>query len=237
MRLGFISDAHGNLVGFQRGLRLLEQLSVDKIFFLGDAIGYFPGLRVIDCLRKRAIPSLMGNHEAMLLGMEQKQQDRSLSQSASHPAYLTQKLHHQLSDEQRDFMASLRPLKRLNYAQNELLLVHASPSDPLHGYLYPNSELGDLGLDSSTNVVVMGHSHIPFVRWKNNVLYINAGSCGMPRGSETQACVALFDCETQTPELHRYEIKDTFSTLCWDQDGNSLVDKLVLDYVNRLRQM
>ena len=41
-KLGFISDAHGNLPGFEAGLRQLEREKVDQVIFLGDAVGYIP---------------------------------------------------------------------------------------------------------------------------------------------------------------------------------------------------
>ena len=43
MKAGIISDAHGNLAALQLSLNfLLKCQQVDCIYYLGDAIGYFP---------------------------------------------------------------------------------------------------------------------------------------------------------------------------------------------------
>jgi hypothetical protein len=42
MKIGYISDAHGNVGAFEQGLKVLEAFCCEQIFFLGDAIGYIP---------------------------------------------------------------------------------------------------------------------------------------------------------------------------------------------------
>jgi len=39
--IGLVSDAHGNVFGLQRCLKLLEESAAERLFFLGDALGYF----------------------------------------------------------------------------------------------------------------------------------------------------------------------------------------------------
>ena len=56
MRLGILSDAHGNVEAFQRGLELLAEARADMIYFLGDAVGYIPDGRVVSLLRESVYP-------------------------------------------------------------------------------------------------------------------------------------------------------------------------------------
>ena len=67
MRVGFLSDAHGNVEAFELGLGVLRRFAVDAIYFLGDAVGYLPGPSVVEAVLAEGIPSIRGNHEAMLL--------------------------------------------------------------------------------------------------------------------------------------------------------------------------
>ena len=43
------------------------------------------------------------------------------------------------------------------------LFVHGSPTDPLTGYIYPDSDLSEFS-EIDADVVFMGHTHHPFVR-------------------------------------------------------------------------
>src|SRR4029079_3997137 len=67
MSVGFLSDAHGNVEAFELGHRVLRRFGADTIYFLGDAVGYLPGPSVVEAVLAEGIPSIRGNHEAMLL--------------------------------------------------------------------------------------------------------------------------------------------------------------------------
>src|SRR5438128_11252350 len=69
MKIGFLSDAHGNPVMLAACLQELRRLETSSIYFLGDAVGYFPGdAEVFRILRSEAVQCQKGNHDAMLLG-------------------------------------------------------------------------------------------------------------------------------------------------------------------------
>src|SRR5256885_15012786 len=68
MRLGIISDMHGNAVALQAALKDLEQESPDSIVCLGDAIQGGPQpAEIVSILRERNIPTVMGNSDDWLL--------------------------------------------------------------------------------------------------------------------------------------------------------------------------
>lgn len=43
----------------------------------------------------------------------------------------------------------------------------------------------------NANIVVFGHTHMPLVKYKDNVLYINPGSLSLPRGVDYRSWVIL----------------------------------------------
>ena len=59
MRLGIISDMHGNAVALQAALKDLEQASPDSIVCLGDAIQGGPQpAEIVSILQERNIPTV-----------------------------------------------------------------------------------------------------------------------------------------------------------------------------------
>src|SRR5438046_10714815 len=62
MRIGLVSDIHGNLLALQA---VLEDMGpVDALWCLGDVVGYGPWPNeVIAILRERAASCIAGNHD------------------------------------------------------------------------------------------------------------------------------------------------------------------------------
>ena len=67
MKLGFIADIHGHVEALWIALNVLAEHRVDSICFLGDAVGYLPGLGAVSIVQQTCAVCLRGNHEAMLL--------------------------------------------------------------------------------------------------------------------------------------------------------------------------
>ncbi len=69
MRYLIFSDVHANIFGLQKLLEQREALKADAVFSLGDVVGYnsFPH-ECLQLMKEHNIPSLTGNHEAMVLG-------------------------------------------------------------------------------------------------------------------------------------------------------------------------
>jgi putative phosphoesterase len=198
--IGLIADAHGNAPAFERGISLLKHSGAEQIYFLGDAIGYIPSVAVIDALNALGnyVHCIRGNHEVMLLD-EQISPERDA-------VYLISRVRQKLRTEH------LRLIKKWPESRNEVidslkvLFVHGSPSDPTHGYVYPNTELSSF--QPNAKWVFMAHTHYPFIRTHDGVHYVNVGSCGLPRDDGQYGSVAIFD--TSVPNIHvlRYPIHD-----------------------------
>ena len=85
------------------------------------------------------------------------------------------------------------------------LFVHGSPTDPLTGYIYPDSDLSEFS-EIGADVVFMGHTHHPFVRQFNRKLFVNVGSCGLPRGQDLRGSVCIFDVAERRAQIIRFDI-------------------------------
>ena len=69
MKIGVLSDAHGNIFGLNECLDVLKLNKVDKYIYLGYAVGYMTKVHeVISTLINVKAICVRGNHEEMLLG-------------------------------------------------------------------------------------------------------------------------------------------------------------------------
>jgi predicted phosphodiesterase len=199
MRIGILSDIHGNMLALKHCLDRLEALVVDRITCLGDVFGYFPdGVQCFDLLQENHTDILMGNHEAFLLGIS------SCSEANAKVFGLSRDLN-SLSKEHRQLLCCLRPTKRVTLDGQTLLLVHGSPWDPLNGYVFPDT-FGPLPFFEDIEAVFMGHTHRAH-QWKSNgKRAINVGSCGLPRDNGKYSAFCIYDTATREAELYRSEM-------------------------------
>lgn len=107
---------------------------------MGDIVGYYPdGKGCYDLLKNRNIRCLLGNHEGMMLGLE----DFSDSKEKVYKIREQAKLFCQ--NELEDIRSRL-PFYEIYLDSLKMLFVHGSPWNPLSVYVYPESTIA--GLDS-----------------------------------------------------------------------------------------
>lgn len=64
MKIGLISDIHGNYEALKAVLAELDRMNVSEIYCIGDVVGYYSQVNeCCDELRLRQIPCVMGNHD------------------------------------------------------------------------------------------------------------------------------------------------------------------------------
>jgi predicted phosphodiesterase len=197
MLMGFLSDAHGNLEAFVAGLEVLAAAGASEIHFLGDAVGYLPGDAVVTELRRRNISSILGNHDAAVMGGPRPaglERVLRLSETAA-----------SLSPANRAFLSGLPQRLESERPCGTVLMVHGSPADPMAGYVYVDSPLPVVG--PQIRAVFMGQTHRPFIRTAKSVTYVNVGSCGLPRDCGRLGSVGVFDDERRRGRIIRYDIR------------------------------
>ena len=214
MKFGIISDIHSNLHAFTAVLEEIEKRHVERIFALGDLVGYnaFPS-EVLALVEQKNIRSLMGNHDIVCCGLE----NPIWFNSAARQACLWTRKH--LSDEQKRFLRSL---------PNEMLIhekvysVHGSPvsrDDYLMDLMDALNNFQHLP-DKKISICLYGHTHIPAIFSdrgpSHNVEYagkhelgprnrhfVNPGSVGQPRDGDPRASFAILDIEESSFEIVR----------------------------------
>lgn len=192
MRIAVLSDAHANHFGLSCCLEYLDRVeSIDAIYFLGDAVGYYsePN-KVIDALKRSEATCLLGNHDAMALA-------QCNPDPANDDVYRIAATRDALTAENLEFLSGLSSSLACMIGTKRVLLVHGSPFNELEGYVYPDSDLEDFGA-LPYDTIFMGHTHHPFATVVNDRLIVNPGSCGLPRDHGALASFVVFDSELES---------------------------------------
>ncbi|MEM0118421.1 MAG: metallophosphoesterase family protein [Conexivisphaerales archaeon] len=209
MKYAFLSDIHSNLVALQAVLNDLSGRA-DRIFVLGDIVGYGPQpSEVLEWVRSNAAASVQGNHDyAVGTG-----DTAWLNTAAAFAAEWTRKM---LSFEQLNYLASLPHKHRFEVDDQKFLLVHGSPDDPLHEYVFPQTHesLFDHYLNKErVSVLAMGHTHYPFSSNTEKGTVFNPGSVGQPRDGDPRASYAIVEVSSGGIRVENrrveYDIKQT----------------------------
>ena len=178
MRIGFISDIHGNFTALQAVLEDMKAQSVDEIICLGDTISLGPQpLEVLNTLRELKCTIIQGNHDATMLDPE-KAADFQITD------YLVPAFHWAreiLSKEDMDFIGTFKRTHEFTFPNGmKLLAFHGSPESTtdIIQALTPTERLDELFGESDASIFIGGHSHIQMHRRYGKKLILNSGSVG-----------------------------------------------------------
>ena len=195
MKIAIFSDVHANLPSLEAVLADVQTQSIDAVYCLGDLVGY--GASPNECterIQTLAIPTVMGNYDdgvgfdrsecgcAYTNPVDRALGDRSLAWTRT-----------QTTGEHKAFLRSLRNEIRFEADRRRVLLVHGSPRR-MNEYLFedrPASSFQRLAAGAAADAIVFGHTHKPYVKAIDGVLFVNAGSVGKPKDLDPRACYVI----------------------------------------------
>ncbi|HIE38962.1 MAG TPA: metallophosphoesterase [Anaerolineales bacterium] len=213
MRYLIISDIHANRPALEAVLK--DAGSFDKIWCLGDMVGYGPDPNeCVERIQDFDHICLAGNHDWAALGRLNLENFNIDARMAS--AWTQQ----ELNPATHEYLEAL-PTR---VGQGDFTLVHGSPREPIWEYLL------DAGLAAvnfryfSTRFCIIGHTHIPIIFALDEVrdrchtlipsytdpiplgayrMILNPGSVGQPRDGDPRASYAILDTDAGTWEPRR----------------------------------
>ena len=193
MIVAFLSDIHGNLPALERALASAERHGADQIFVAGDIVGGGPFPReVVQRLREQDITAIRGNVDRKVLRYARAKKAPKLKNSTRKNHAWTME---QLQGVDREWLAALSAERVLDWGGVRVRLVHGSPVSDTD-YVYPSITarglLAKLGTDAP-DVLVCGHSHIPFTRRVAGIRVVNCGSVGRSADGDPRGSYALVD--------------------------------------------
>ena len=216
VRIAVLSDIHANLPALEVVLKKTEELQADRIYCLGDIVGYgpFPN-ECTDLVRKRCSLVVKGNHDSGVTGETDISDFNQYGQEAIR--WTTTKI----TQENLDYLRSLP----LTLNEGDSTLVHASPVRPQEWtYVLSLQQALETFQAFSTRHCFIGHTHIPIVvgedvsinAYKPGVRHlINVGSVGQPRDGNPESAFGIIDARTQSYSLYRvpYDVKKTATAM------------------------
>jgi putative phosphoesterase len=206
MIVAFLSDIHGNLPALKAALADARDRGAEKIFCAGDLTGYGPfPAEVCRTLEKKQITSIIGNYDAKVLAALHRPAELKKSMKPGKWKILEWTFR-QIDGKAQRFLSSLPQRYRETLAGRlELLMVHGSPVSE-EDTIYPS--ITPYGLKKKIagtipDILVCGHTHIPFVKRVAGVLVINCGSTGQPVDGDPRPSYALVRVEQGKPPSGR----------------------------------
>jgi putative phosphoesterase len=144
-----ITDVHADVHALRDALAQIDKLGVEQILCCGDLIDYglFPE-ETLTLLRDRKIIAIRGNHDRWALkdGHDMSGWDLPPSSIA--------------------YLESLPTYWRKLVNGTRIVLAHARPASDMHGIARdaPYEELEAILSEAAADVLIVGHTHVPFVR-------------------------------------------------------------------------
>ncbi len=192
------SDIHGNLPALEAVLSSAEARGAQKIVSTGDLTGYgpFPG-EVCRLVEERRILSVVGNYDQKVMEVLKRGPSATEKMNPKKAKILLWTVA-QVDGRARAYLASLPDRLTLCFpGRHTLLAVHGSPLST-DDAIYPSITRRGLKSklsDSSPDILVCGHTHIPFVKRVGGTLIVNCGSAGHPVDGDPHPAYALIQIE------------------------------------------
>ncbi|MBC2582508.1 metallophosphoesterase [Clostridium sp. DJ247] len=203
MRIAVISDIHGNLEALNTALENIEGKNIDSIVCLGDLVGYGPyPNEVVEVIRKNKITSILGNYDAAVLE-EKFNYIRDTEVNKSCMPWAAK----ELREENKAYLRSLPRKVILTYENKSICFVHGS-TRAINEYVNEGSEQAKEVMELlQEDILVCGHTHIPYKETYGNKLLINDGSIGKPKIGRPNGTYLIIDITKEAVETEIIEFQ------------------------------
>jgi putative phosphoesterase len=207
MKLAVISDIHANLHALEAVWEDIEKQQPDAVYALGDLVGYgaHPN-EVVEFISARGVPTVMGNYDDGVgfdlddCGCVYHDPDDVLRgrQSLLWTRERTTNAH-------KAFLRTLPIQIRIEDRRPTVLLVHGSPRR-INEYLYedrPQATFERIAAAAGSDVILFGHTHLPYGKSVAGTLFANAGSVGKPGDGDPRAVYLLLELARHSRVMFR----------------------------------
>lgn len=243
MKIGVISDIHSNIYALDAVLEDIEKRNVDLIVCTGDLVGYATRPNeVINTIRKNKVLTIMGNYDdaignyRLVCGCDYP--DPKDAQKASSSMSFTLQ---ETSDENKAYLRNLPKELVLTFNNKTIRFVHGS-TRLINEYLKENSkEAEEVMGEIKEDILVCGHTHMPYFKQYGPKLLINAGSVGKPKTNNPDANYVIIDIQNddeinKTPSTINVEIVEVsydYETIAKEIEENEILPNSFADLLRK----
>jgi predicted phosphodiesterase len=244
VKIAMLADIHGNTMALENVLADADSIRVDEYWFLGDyaAIGYDPvGVleQITDLPNARFI---RGNTDRFLVTgelpwMQLEDAIKDLAHARTHVQVARSFAWTIGAVGTTGWLSWFRKLPldfRFDLPDGtRVLAVHAAPgTDDGMGITINTSDEGLRALveDAHADLVLVGHTHLPFDRMAGSVRVVNPGSVSNPFPPDLRASYAILEADEQGYTIHHRRV---------DYDREAVIKAVqevnhpALDYIGR----
>lgn len=231
MRFAVLGDVHSNIFALKNVLEDIKNQKVDFIISTGDLVGYMPfPNEVIEMIRENRILVVQGNHDRFIahsntVGNEMIESMTAEEIQSNASAAFTNWV---ITNENKNYLYNLPEQLKINCNEFTALIVHGSPRD-IGEYLYEDAHnLAELSKEFDEDIIICGHTHMPYHYRTNNKHFINAGSVGKPKHGSPQASYVIVTVEEKSVRSETAYVKYDTECMIKAIEGNRMIsDKLI----------
>ena len=234
MKISVISDIHSNVYALNEVLKDIKNRNIDMIVCTGDLVGY--GTRpneVIETLRNEKILTIMGNYDdaignfKIVCGCDYK--DPKDTEKASLSMQFTSE---KTTDENKEYLRNLPKEITFTFNNKTIRFVHGS-TRLINEYLKENSkESEEVMKELKEDILVCGHTHIPYSKYYGNKLLVNAGSVGKPKTNNPNANYVIIDIKSSVA-VEIIEVPYDFEKIAKEIEENEILPN---DFARLIRE-
>jgi len=193
VRIGVISDIHGNCVALDAALADMRKAGVKKVICLGDAIQGGPQpAETVQRLLELACPVVMGNADAWLLDEKGDTREETTTPQREVRSWTLSKL----APDDLSFIRTFRSTMTVPLGSGtSLFCFHGSPRsyDDVLLPETPNRTWRRLLGTADADLMAGGHTHAQQLRRVGRALFFNPGSIGL-----------VYDVRPRRPQIRAY---------------------------------
>lgn len=209
MRIAVISDIHSNIYALQSVFDDIDNRNIDLVACTGDLVGY--GTKpneVIDLIRKNKVLTIMGNYDdaignyKIVCGCDYP--DPKDAEKAGLSMNFTST---ETTKENKEYLSNLPKEATLKFNDKTIRLVHGS-TRLINEYLKEDSKEADEVMSNLVeDILICGHTHIPYAKYYGDKLLVNAGSVGKPKTNNPNANYVVIDINNDEKSSDRVKVE------------------------------
>jgi putative phosphoesterase len=208
VKIVLVSDIHAN----QAALEALPEQDFDQLWCIGDLVDYGPRPHeAVQWTKRNATIAIRGNHDYAAGFDEDPQCSPPYKRLAAETLRYTREV---CTKEDLEFLKALPVHRETTVDSTKFHLVHATLSNPLFGYCPEDSERWPEEVTlTDADVIVVGHTHTPFIRVIGKTTIVNPGSLGQPKTGRPLACYAVWEDGRISLREYAYPVNQTIQQI------------------------